>query len=75
MMVLKQNLRTWSNIPGANAVEIRGVLEQKNENIVIMVMEVRKVLDMEITANMIDACHQMGCRTGPNYVPPGIIVD
>ncbi|KAG8300164.1 hypothetical protein J6590_082971 [Homalodisca vitripennis] len=36
--------------------------------------EVEKALDFNLTESMIDACHRLGKKTGPNNSPPGIIV-
>lgn len=57
-----------------NSVEIHGIPQEKNEDVVNIVKDVGKSLNMEISSSMIDACHRMGRRTGPNSSPPGIIV-
>lgn len=57
-----------------NCVEIHGIPEQKNEDVVSVVKEVGKALDMNISDSMIDACHRLGRRTGTSGPPPGIIV-
>ncbi|XP_046681380.1 uncharacterized protein LOC124368148 [Homalodisca vitripennis] len=57
-----------------NAVEIHGIPEEKNEDVISIVKEVGKALDMTISDTMIDACHRLGRRTDPNRPPPGIIV-
>lgn len=71
---LEQRVEEMEQYSRANAVEIQGVPEQKNEDVVSVVMGVGKALDMDITESMIDACHRLGRRTGPNSPPPGIIV-
>lgn len=58
----------------ANAVEIHGVPFQSNEDVLSVVKEVGKALDMSITDTMIDACHRLGRKPGPNNSSPGIIV-
>lgn len=58
----------------ANAVEIQGVPMKANEDVVSVVKEVGKALDLVISDSMIDACHRMGHRNGTNGAPPGIIV-
>ncbi|XP_046688637.1 uncharacterized protein LOC124374476 [Homalodisca vitripennis] len=57
-----------------NTVEIYGVPQEKNEDVVSVVKEVGKALDMDITRSMIDACHRLGNKSGPNNLPPRIIV-
>lgn len=57
-----------------NAVEIHGVPMEPNEDAVEVVKEVGKALDMVINESMIDACHRLGRRPGPNNSPPAIIV-
>ncbi|XP_046679343.1 uncharacterized protein LOC124366786 [Homalodisca vitripennis] len=57
-----------------NSVEIHGILQQKNEDVVAVVKEVGKALDLEITDSMIDNCHRLGRRPGPNSPQPGIVV-
>ncbi|XP_046679350.1 uncharacterized protein LOC124373473 [Homalodisca vitripennis] len=57
-----------------NSVEIHGIPQQKNEDVVAVVKEVGKALDLEITDSMIDNCHRLGRRPGPNSPQPGIVV-
>ncbi|XP_046666659.1 uncharacterized protein LOC124358402 [Homalodisca vitripennis] len=57
-----------------NSVEIHGIPQQKNEDVVAVVKEVGNALDVEIMDSMIDACHCMGKRPGPNSPQPGIVV-
>lgn len=58
----------------ANAVEIHGIPVKLTEDVVSIVEEVGKALDVPITPSMIDACHRLGKGNGPNNSPPGIIV-
>lgn len=71
---LEQRLDEMEQYSRVNAVEIHGVPEQNNEDVISVVKEVGKALDMDISDSMIDACHRLGRRTGPNSPPPGIIV-
>jgi hypothetical protein len=57
-----------------NALEIHGVPQQPNEDVVEVVKAVGRALDMEVNDAMIDACHRLGNKPGPNNAPPGIIV-
>jgi hypothetical protein len=57
-----------------NAVEIHGIPVQPNEDVIGVVKEVGKALNMEVREDMIDACHRLGSKPGPNNSPPGIIV-
>jgi len=58
----------------SNCLEIHGIPEEKTEDVVSVVKEVGKALDMPITDTMIDACHRLGRRPGTNSQPPAIIV-
>lgn len=57
-----------------NALEIHGLPLGKNEDVLSVVKEVGKALDMNIVDTMIDACHRLGKEPGKNGAPPGIIV-
>lgn len=56
-----------------NTLEIYGIPQTANEDVVTVVKEVGKALNMGITNTMIDACHRMG-KVKPDSPPPGIIV-
>lgn len=71
---LERKVEDMEQYSRLNAVEIHGVPEGKNEDVVEVVKEVGKGLDMTITDSMIDACHRLGRRPGPGGAPPGIIV-
>lgn len=43
-----------------NCVELQGIPEDKNENVVEIVKSVGNALKMEITDSMIDTCHRVG---------------
>lgn len=58
-----------------NCVEIHGIPQEPTENVVHVVKEVGKALDMNINDEMIDACHRLKKRPGAgNHQPPGIVV-
>ncbi|XP_046686134.1 uncharacterized protein LOC124371822, partial [Homalodisca vitripennis] len=57
-----------------NTVEIHGIPQEKNEDVVSVVKEVGKALDFNISNTMIDACHRLGKRSEPNSPPPGIVL-
>lgn len=57
-----------------NAVEIHGIPVAQNEDVLNVVKEVGKALDMNIVDTMVDACHRLGKKPGPKGEPPGIIV-
>lgn len=56
-----------------NCLEIQGVPEEKEENVMNVVKKVGKALDMQIDDLMIDACHRIGRKTDREH-PRGIIV-
>lgn len=58
----------------SNAVEIHGIPMERNEDVLSVVKEVGRALDMNIAGEMIDACHRLGKKLGSNDTPPGIIV-
>lgn len=58
-----------------NCVEIHGIPQEPTEDVVNVVKEVGKALDMKITDEMIDACHRLKKRPGAgNQQTPGIVV-
>lgn len=71
---LEQKIEDIEQYSRLNTVEIHGVPESKNEDVLQIVKEVGKGLAFEITESMIDACHRLGRRSGPDSPPPGIIV-
>lgn len=74
VMELEKRVEEMEQYSRANTVEIQGVPMSQNEDVVDVVKEVGKALDFNIKTSMIDTCHRMGRRTGPNNQPPGIIV-
>lgn len=72
---LEQRVEEMEQYSRLNTVEIQGIPEEKNEDVVSVVKAVGKALDMTISESMIDACHRLGkSRTASNNQPPGIIV-
>ncbi|XP_046686224.1 uncharacterized protein LOC124371900 [Homalodisca vitripennis] len=71
---LENRVEEMEQYSRSNCVEIHGIPEEKTENVVSVVKEVGKALDMPITDSMIDACHRLGRRSGPNNQPAAIIV-
>lgn len=56
----------------ANTLEIYGVPESPNENVVQTVLDIGKALHLDLKEEMIDACHRL--RKLNNRPTPGIIV-
>lgn len=56
----------------SNQIEIHGIQREAGENVLDVVKEVGKALDIEILDSMIDTCHRLGNRQ--NNSAPGIIV-
>lgn len=71
---LEQRIDEMEQYSRANSVEIQGIPVQPNEDIVSVVKEVGKAMDMNVQDSMIDACHRMGRKNGNGGAPPGIIV-
>jgi hypothetical protein len=57
----------------AATLEIHGVPVQKGENVLNIVKDVGRALDLPISDTMIDACHRLRTRVGSDR-HPGIIV-
>lgn len=71
---LERRVEEMEQYSRLNAVEIHGIPIQPGEDVIGVVKEVGKALDMEVTDNMIDACHRLGNKPRPDNSPPGIIV-
>lgn len=69
---LENRLEDLEQYSRTNALEIHGVPQEANENVIEIVKEVGRALDITIADNMIDACHRLGKRQ--NNSSPGIIV-
>lgn len=58
-----------------NCVEIHGIPQAPTEDVISVVKDVGKALDMTITDSMIDACHRLKRRPGAGaQQTPGIVV-
>lgn len=57
-----------------NCVEIYGVPEVENENVLQMVKQVGSAVKFTIEDGMVDACHRLGKNKSKKGGPPGIIV-
>lgn len=56
-----------------NSLEIHGIPQTPNENVLTVVKEVGKALDLEITDAMVDVCHRLG-RSSNASSSSGIVV-
>ncbi|XP_054290921.1 uncharacterized protein LOC129005905 [Macrosteles quadrilineatus] len=74
VLELEQKVEDMEQYSRANTLEIHGIPYQKGEDVIGVVKEVGKALDLNIADTMIDACHRLGKDLGPNNKPPGIIV-
>lgn len=73
---LNRVLIIWnSRYSRANIVEVHGIPVTKNEHVLNVVQDLDKALNMNITESIIDACHQLRSRTGPESQPAGISQD
>lgn len=70
----EQKIEDMEQYSRLNALEIHGIPEDRNEDVIEVVKNVGKALDMNIDASMIDACHRLGTKRGADGRPPGIIV-
>lgn len=69
---LEEKLEDQEQYSRSNCLEIHGIPQDANENVLSIVKEVGKALDFPISDSMIDACHRLG--RGQNNKPSGIIV-
>lgn len=70
---LEQRLDEVEQYSRSNSVEIHGIPQEKNEDVLSIVKEVGVALDLNINNSMVDTCHRL--RRNPNgNNPPGIIV-
>lgn len=70
---LEEKIETMEQYSRSNCVEIHGLPQQPNENVLDVVKQVGRALDMDVSDNMVDACHRLGKRLGGGG-PSGIIV-
>ncbi|XP_046687458.1 uncharacterized protein LOC124373108 [Homalodisca vitripennis] len=57
-----------------NCLEIQGIPEEKNENVLDIVKDVGRALGMDVSEEMIDTCHRLGQKDSGYRGPRGIIV-
>lgn len=69
---LEERLEDVEQYSRSNSLEIHGIPVDNNENVLQVVKEVGRALDMDISDTMVDACHRLGNKQNNN--PPGIIV-
>lgn len=70
---LEERLEDVEQYSRSNSLEIHGIPMEKNENVISIVKEVGRALDLDISDSMVDACHRLGNKQ-QNGNPPGIIV-
>ncbi|XP_046680823.1 uncharacterized protein LOC124367765 isoform X2 [Homalodisca vitripennis] len=71
---LEQRIDDMEQYSRANAIDIQEIPVQPNEDVISVVKEVGKALDLTVTDSMSDACHRLGSKVGHSGPPPGIIV-
>uniref|UniRef100_A0A1Y1LH42 PHD-type domain-containing protein n=1 Tax=Photinus pyralis TaxID=7054 RepID=A0A1Y1LH42_PHOPY len=71
---LKQKLNDLEQYTRMNSVEIKGVPEIKNENVINVIAEVRRAVGFSIDKSMIDACHRLKANINKPNEPRGIIL-
>lgn len=70
---LEQRIEDVEQYSRSNSLEIHGIPQERNEDVMSVVKEVGKALDMNISDSMVDACHRLRRNQNGNN-PPGIIV-
>ncbi|XP_046685739.1 uncharacterized protein LOC124371454 [Homalodisca vitripennis] len=65
-----ENIEQYSR---SNCEEIQGIPVTSNEDVLTIVKDVGKALDLTVSDTMVDACHRLGAKQSGNN-PPGIIV-
>lgn len=71
---LKMKVITGEQYSRSNCLEISGVPETKNENVVAVVKQIANSLNFKLEDNMIDAVHRLSKNTFKPDVPRGIIL-
>lgn len=71
--VLERRLDDAEQYSRRNCVEIQGVPEVPDENVLEVVKSVGKAIGMEVVDTMVDACHRLRKRPGTSG-PAGIVV-
>ncbi|XP_046685594.1 uncharacterized protein LOC124371301 [Homalodisca vitripennis] len=72
---LEERLEDMEQYSRGNCLEIHGIPQEPNEDVLTVVKDVGKALDIDVSDSMIDTCHRLGKREnkGKNY-HAGIIV-
>lgn len=70
---LETRIEDLENYSRRNCVEIQGIPEEQGENVTNVIKNVGNALGVNITDDMIDACHRVGRRTAEKR-PRGIIL-
>lgn len=73
VLSLESRLEDMENYSRRNCIEIQGVPEERDEDVLDVIKKVGNALDTNITEDMVDACHRLGRRTDEKK-PRGIIV-
>lgn len=71
---LKKRVIASEQYSRSNCIEISGVPETKNENIISVVKQVANALNFKLDASMIDAAHRLSKNDKKPDLPRGIIV-
>lgn len=75
VMALERKVDDLEQYSRRNCVELQGIPEEKNETVMEIVKNVGKALNMDITDDMVDACHRVGNKQDSTASRPrGIIV-
>lgn len=72
--MLEERVEDLEQYSRNNCVEIQGIPQEKTEDVVSIVKDIGKAMDMEISDMMVDACHRLGGRQQRGDNPPGIIL-
>ncbi|XP_054266878.1 uncharacterized protein LOC128989046 [Macrosteles quadrilineatus] len=71
--MLEERVEECEQYSRSNCVEIQGIPRTPTEDVLTIVKEVGKAMDMDITDTMVDTCHRLGPR-GSGSTQSGIIV-
>lgn len=70
---LEERVETSEQYSRVNMIEVYGIPEKPNEDVLETVKNLGKAVGMEITDGMVDTCHRLG-KTQEGKPPPGIII-
>lgn len=70
---LEDRVEDMEQYSRSNCVEIQGIPYTPTEDVLSIVKDVGKALDLTISDSMVDTCHRLGVRQNGDK-PPGIIV-